>query len=312
MTVSTDYESDCMQVLKDVQEELAPILDGTTIIKTAQVEIFFQTTKPGALWGEIIKDKTYTAQKNYPVTSEDNLSDTAIIARLEKEISEKSNIQQVLAITKEVIELLSDLQLDKYPNLLALLYDEVKKSLTDEALFALINMYQQISTASLSQENPKKIYAEAFSKLSLESAEAQSLLAIIRNKMLLTSPTELSHETRSYLITVLHLFVEDLENQEKERKKMEETLQLPIDSEKVTQLIAPVYNKILEENKKVEASKLHRCFRDAIIHMKVTSGEKQLSSVNVKLLYVNRSSPYQDLVYEKKFPNRSLELQRPA
>ena len=137
------------------------------------------------------------------------------------------------------------------------------------------------------------------------------MIAVVRNKMILTSPTDLSHETRAFLITALHLFIEALENQEKELKKMEETLQLPIDSEKVRQLMAPMREKILEENKKAEAKKLLGCYKGAVLHVKNKSGEKQLSSVNVKLLYVNRSDPYQALVYEKKVFNR-IEPQRPA
>jgi len=310
MTVSADYESDCMQMLKDAQEELAPIIDGNTIIKTAQVEIFFQTSKPGLLWGEVIKDKTYTSQNNYPVPN--ILSDAVLISDL-KATLEKSDVAHDIAIMKEVIELLSHLQLDKYPNLLALLYQKIREPLNnDENLFTLINMYQKISTNSLSHENPKKIQAEAFSKLSIQSEEAQSLIASTRNKIIETSPTDLSLETRTYLIAALRISIEALENQDKERKNQEETLRLPTNSEEVRQLIAPIRDKITEENKKFEAYKLHRCFRDAVIHMQLTSGEKQLSSVNVKLLYINKSNPYQDLVYEKKFTNRSFEVQRQA
>jgi len=305
MTISTDYE-DYMAVGKDMLDNLHAIIDGTTFIKAAQVETCFQTRNPGVLWGETVEDKTYTVQKNYPVMAVDNLSDAAVIARLEQKISKKSDIHQVLAVAKEVVELLSDLQLNKYPNLVAMLYDEVKKVLDDEALFTLINMYLLGSTALLSDENPKKIHAEAFSKLSIESEEAQNLLATIRHKMVVDSPTDLSHEARTFLITVIRMFIEDLEKQEKELKEMKETLQLPINSEEVRQLIAPMREKILEENKKAEEIKLLRCFRDAIIHLKVKSGEKSLLSVNVKLVYINKSDPHQDLLYEKKIFNRPL------
>ena len=211
---------------------------------------------------------------------------------------------------KEILELLSDLKLEKYPNLLALLHEKVKESLDDTTLFEFIKMYQLVSTKLLSDENPEKIRAQAFAKLSFESPEVQKLLASVRLKINETSPTDLSKETRTYLITTLRIFVEYLEGQKKELKEQEEILQLPTDSEKVRQLIAPLHDMILEKNKHDEAGKFIRCYSQAVTHMRLSHGEKQLSHMNVKLVYIKRSDPYNELVFEKKFPNRLL--QRPS
>jgi hypothetical protein len=309
MTVSTDYESDSIQMLTDMQEELSPLIDGDTIIKTAHIDVSYQKSEPGLVWGKWIKDKNFTIKNDYPVTTVNNLIDTEIIAELKKN-SKISDVTHVLETVKEIIELLSDLKLEKYPILLAHLHGQVKESLDDTFLFDSIKMYQLVSTKSLSDENPEKIRALAFAQLSLESPEVQNLLASVRLKINETSPTDLSKETRTYLITTLRIFVEDLEGQKKEFKEQEATLQLPADSEKVRQLIAPMHDKILEKNKDDEANKFISCYSQAMRHMRLSHGEKQLSSMNVKLVYIKRSDPYNELVFEKKFPNRLL--QRPA
>lgn len=306
MTVSTDYETDSIQMLRDMQEELSPLIDGDTIIKTAHIDVSYQKSEPGLLWGNYIKDKNFTIKNDYPVTTVNNLIDTEIIDQLKK-TSKISEVTHVLETTKEILELLSDLKLEKYPNLLALLHGQVKESLDDKTLFDFIKMYRLVSTQSLSDENPEKIRAQAFAQLSFESAEVQNLLAFVRLKINETSPTDLSKDTRTYLITTLRIFVEYLEGQKKELKEQEATLQLPADSEKVRQLIAPIHDKILEKNKDDEVKKLISCYSQAIRHMRISHGEKQLSHMDVKLVYIKRSDPYNEIVFEKKFPNRLLQ-----
>jgi len=306
MTVSTDYEADSIQMLSDIKEELSPLIDGDTIIKTARIDVSYQKSEPGLIWGKWIKDKNFTVKKDYPVTTVNNLSDTEIIAHLKK-TSKTSELTLVLEAAKEIIELLSDLKLEKYPNLLALLHETGKESLDDTFLFDCIKMYQLASTKSLSDENPEKIRAQAFSELSFESEEVQNLLASVRLKINETSSTDLSQETRTYLMTTMRIFIEYLEGQKKELEEQEEILQLPADSEKVRQLIAPIHDKNLEKNKRIEAIKFNSCYSGAVTRMRLSSGEKQLSSMDVKLLYIKRSDPYNELVFEKTFPNRLLQ-----
>ena len=84
LTVSTDYESDSVQMLRDIQEELSPLIDGDTIIKTAHIDVSYQKSEPGLVWGNYIKDKNFTIKNDYPVTTVNNLIDTEIIAQLKK------------------------------------------------------------------------------------------------------------------------------------------------------------------------------------------------------------------------------------
>jgi hypothetical protein len=302
MTVSTDYESDYMQVFKEVSEELSPLIDGDTTIKTARIEICFQTSEPGTLWGRVTSDKNYTVQEEYPVTVLNNLSDAKVVAYLKEALEEsKSEVTFNAQVAQELAELSSHLKMEKYPILLSLLHMGIRQ-LDDEDLFALIHL----SIGALPDENPLKIRMEAFYKLPIQSSEVQGLLALVRRRINAISSDDLFHKIH----TILSLFAQHFEDERKVHQEQEETIQLPMDSEKVRQMIALARAEILQNNKNNETSKLINCYRQAVAYMQNSPGENKLSSVNVKLLYIKGSNPDHELIYEKKFSNRSLEFQQ--
>ncbi len=303
MSVSGDYDLNSVEAFKDAFGDLLQIVDTDTVVKTVNVMIKFQTRHPSTFWGETLTQRASIIEKTYPYNQSNMPSDAELLANL-KATLEKSNAHSASKLElngiKEAMELLSIIEPDKYPTLLTGLY-EIAREIDDENLFALIKMYQLMLTSPLPDENPEKIQATSLSNLPLKSPTVQALLLSIRQKLNESTPIDLFRQARTYLLNIAPVMTQFLESEIKKAKEQEETLQLPLDSEKVQQLIAPLRDKIRQKNQEEELAKVISCYKQAVWQMKATSGEKQFSSIETKVVYAKRSNLDQDFVYEKKY-----------
>jgi hypothetical protein len=304
MDVSTDYELDSVEAFKGTFPDVVQVIDGSTVIKTIHVMMKYQSREQSALWGETLKDKTSRFEKNYPITESNIPSDAELVAKLKATLEESDNpILSKLGLSsiKEAIQLICDIELNKYPTLLNS-FCQLVREMDDKRLLRVILAYKHMITSSLPDDSPEKIQAEALSKLPAESAEIQGLLLSVRQKLNEGTPTDLFHLARTHLLNAAPVIIQFLEKEAALVKEQKETLQLPLESEKVQQLIAPLRAKMLNKNRDGEIAKLYECYRKVLLSMKIAPGEKQLTGVDIKIVYTRRSNLNEEFVYEKKYP----------
>jgi hypothetical protein len=302
MGVSTDYDLDSVEAFKGTFPDVIQVVDGGTVIKTVDVMVKYQAREHSALWGETLKDKTSTFEKKYPITKSNIPRDEELLAKLKGDLEKFRNpIVTALGLcsTKEAIQLVCDVELNKYPTLLNSLCQLVR-AMGDKELLTMVLAYQKIITSSLPDDSPEKIKVETLSNLSQDSAILQNLLFSVRQKLNEGTPTDLFHLARTYLLNAAPVIIQFLENEAAVAKEQEETLQLPLESEKVQQLIAPLREKLLSKNRDTEIAKLYECYQKAHQSWKTTPGKKELTGVDIKIVYVRQSNLNEEFVY--KYP----------
>lgn len=303
MGVSTDYSLDYTEAFKNMFGDMSQAIEGDSVIKTVNIMIRFQTRQSGVLWGDAVSDQSAFVIRNYPITPSNIPSDKELLDRI-KSSKERSDTEWISKLgiegLKEVIELLYAIELHKYPTLLDGLCQLVRE-MDDEALFNFIQAYQLFVTSTLPDESSEKIEAKALAELSITSVTAQALLLAVRRKLNESSSMELYRQGRAYLLDAKPVLIQFLEQKVKEDQEREATLQLSVDSEKVQQLIAPLRDNELKRQQAREISKVVLSYKEAVWKMQSAAGEKNLSSIDVKVVYAKRSNPDQDLIYEKKY-----------
>ncbi|HEX4839044.1 MAG TPA: hypothetical protein VFU89_01230 [Rhabdochlamydiaceae bacterium] len=304
MGVSTDYDLDSVEAFKGTFPDVMQVVDGGTVIKTVDVMMKYQAQESALLWGETLKDKTSIFEKSYPITKSNIPRDEELLAKLKEDLKESGN-PFVTALgpcsIKEAIQLVCDIELNKYPTLLNSLCQLVR-AMEDEDLLAMILVYQKMITSSLPDDSPEKIEVETFSNLSLDSVILQNLLFSVRQKLNEGTPTDLFHLARTYLLNAAPVIIQFLEKEATLAKEQEKTLQLPLESEKVQQLIAPLREKLLSKNRDTEIAKLYECYQKALRSWKTAPGKKELTGVEIKIVYVKQSNLNEEFVYKKKYP----------
>jgi hypothetical protein len=295
MGVSGDYELDSIEgfTFAGLHRDLQKIIDFDTFVKTVNVMVKFQDRQSSTFpRGETLKDKICTIEKTYPIST--IRSDAELLAKFKDSLEKSSEIQSFINAIKEAVELLSTVDPDKYPALLAALH-EGAKTISDKDLVSLIEMYLAIISTSLDlDKNSEKI-----------KAQAQDLLFSLRQQLDESSPIDLFHQVRTFLSHATPILIQILEDKNRELKELEETLQLPLDSEKVQSLIAPLREKMREKNKANEIAKVFKCYGEVMDRMQAAWMRKEFSSIDMKIVYIKRSNPNQDFVYEKKYSSSS-------
>jgi hypothetical protein len=159
-----------------------------------------------------------------------------------------------------------------------------------------------VRTSSLPDDSPEKIQAKMLSKFPSDSAIMQALLFSVRQKLNEGTPTELFHLARTYLLSAAPVIIQLLEKEATVAQEQKETLQLPLESEKVQQLIAPLRERGLSINRVDEIAKLYACYQKVLSSMKTAPGKKQWIGTDIKIVYTRWSNLNEEFVYEKKYP----------
>jgi hypothetical protein len=303
MSVSTDYYLDSIEALEDIFADVVQIVDGSTVIKTVHVMMKYQSREQGVLWGETLKDKTSKFEKSYPVTKSNIPGDEELLAKLKGTLKKFDNpivSELVLCGTKEAIQLVCDIELNKYPTLLNSLCQFVR-AMDDKELLKIILAYQYVRTSSLPDDSPEKMQAKMLSKFPPDSAIMQALLFSVRQQLNEGTPTELFHLARTYLLSAAPVIIQLIEKEATVAKEQKETLQLPLESEKVQQLIAPLRERGLSKNQDDEIAKLYECYQKVLSSVRTAPGKKRWISTDIKIVYMKWSNLNEEFVYEKKY-----------